>query len=223
MKRNNHMRKLKVLLALALVFSTGSIFAAVRAGKFGASFAFNGAIGGGNTGAGLWNASGAAVPSFSAMPTLGLIWHVADRVAIAPQVGYFSASFKNNNTAGIKEKETTFTGLALALELPIYLINVDALDFYIAPGVGYTPVTTTTKTTTTAGSVSEVNGKDSYMSYYAAFGLQLALHENLHIFFKTTFGYLKGTSNSGATGASDDSLNYVGMQRWAVGAIAYFN
>lgn len=223
MKLRKQKSMLKALIAVTLMLSTGSIFAAVRAGKFGASFAFNGAIGGGNTGAGLWNASGAAVPSFSAMPTLGLMWHIADRVAIAPQVGYFSASFKNNNTAGIKEKETTFTGLALALELPIYLINVYALDFYIAPGVGYTPVTTTTKSTTVAGTVSEVSGKDSYTSYYAAFGLQLSLHENLHVFFKTTFGYLQGTSNSGQAGANDDTLSYVGLQRWAVGAIAYFN
>jgi hypothetical protein len=46
--------------------------------------------------------------------------------------------------------EQTKTGWALGLEIPIYLLKLNALDFFVAPGFGYTPVTTTTKTTTPA-------------------------------------------------------------------------
>ena len=215
----------KTVLALALVATTGA-FANVKGGKFGMDFSFAGSLG-------LWTTGtngNAGLPTFNGMPTVGFRYHITDMIAVAPSVGFVMANGTNNtnNTAAaaVKSTEESLTAWGIGLEIPLYLLKLNALDFYVAPGVGYTPVSTTTKTTTVGGVTTEGKETAAYFSVFAAIGLQIPINEQLHAFGKTTIGYATGTTNpdTNANPADvDDKSTYFGLQSFAVGAIFYFN
>lgn len=213
----------KIIIASALLLAaTTSSFGAVKAGKFGMDFSFAGSLG-------LWQTGGAGqpgnAPSFSGMPTVGFRYHLTDMIAIAPSVGFYTTSHTDNpaNTGGTKREYST-TAWGLGLEIPLYLVKFSAMDFYVAPGVGYNPVSSTRNDTNAAG-VAQPEQKYSanYLSLYAAVGLQVPINDQLHVFGKTTIGYASGTTNTDKTNEQDDKSTYFGLQSWAVGAIFYFN
>lgn len=212
---------MKKILVLTSLLVTGAVSANVKAGKIGVDFSYSGSVG-------LWQTNNHAVPTFNGMPTIGVLWHLTDMIALAPQVGFYTASSTDNSaTTGapgnVVKKETTVTAWGAGLEVPIYLTKFNALNFYVAPGFGITPNSTTVKNTTENNTVTETKSTGSHLSIYAAIGLQIPINDQLHVFGKTTIGYASGTSNGGAAGEPDDKNSYFGLQRWAVGAIFYFN
>ena len=212
----------KIIIASAMMLAaTTSSFGAVKAGKFGMDFSYAGSLGLWTTG----NNGNAGLPTFNGTPSVGFRYHVTDMIAIAPSVGFVTASGTNNNVSGAKT-ETSTTVWGVGLEIPLYLAKFTALDFYVAPGVGFTPTSTTTKTTTAGGVVTEGNSTGSFLSIYAAIGLQIPINDQLHVFGKTTIGYASGTTNPDTKSVPadvDDKSTYFGLQSWAVGAIFYFN
>ena len=212
----------KILLAslLALAATTSS-FGAVKDGKFGIDFSFAGSLG-------LWtgaNNGQASAPTFNGMPAVGLRYHITDMIAVAPSLGFYTASGTDNNINGSK-RETSLTAWGLGLEVPIYLLKLNALDFYVAPGMGYASSSSTEKNTTAAGVVTEGTKTGNHLSLFAAIGLQIPINDQLHAFGKTTIGYASATtnpSNSFTNNDVDDKSTYFGLQSWAVGAIFYFN
>jgi len=213
----------KIIIASALMLAaTTSSFGAVKAGKFGMDFSFAGSLG-------LWTTSnnGAAnMPTFNGMPTVGFRYHITDMIAIAPSLGFASVSGTNNNVNGNKT-ENSGSQWGLGLEIPIYLLKLNALDFYVAPGVGYTSQSSTSKTTFASGATpTESESTGSFLSLFAAIGLQIPINDQLHAFGKTTIGYASGTTNPDKKSNPsdvDDKSSYFGVQSFAVGAIFYFN
>lgn len=217
----------KILIASAFMLAaTTSSFGAVKAGKFGMDFSFASPLG-------LWtlgSGGSASMPSFYGMPAVGLRYHITDMIAIAPSVGFYTASGTDNrnntNPGATKSVETTTTAWGIGLEIPIYLLKLNLMDFYVAPGVGFTPTSTTTKTTLVNGTTTEEKSTGSYLSLFAAVGLQIPINDQLHAFGKTTIGYASGTTNPDTKAnpsEPDDKSSYFGLQSWAVGAIFYFN
>lgn len=217
------MKKILITSLLALAATTSS-FASVKGGKFGMDFAFNGSLGAWTVGNG-GNSNTVTTPNTAGTPTVGFWYHITDMIAVAPHVGFYTASYTNNPANSLTDNKTekTTTGWALGLEVPIYLLKLNQLDFFVAPGIGYTPVSTTTKVTTPAGVTTEGKGTGSYLSIYAAVGLQVPVNDQLHFFGKTTIGYASGTEKAADTDNNEDKATYFGLQRWAVGAIFYFN
>lgn len=211
----------KIIIATALMLAaTTSSFANVKAGKFGMDFSYAGSLG-------LWTTGISGSPSLTSngTPTVGFRYHVTDMIAIAPSVGFATASGTDNNFSGAKTERSTTTW-GVGLEVPLYLAKFTAMDFYVAPGVGFTPTSTTTKNTTAAGVVTEGKSTGSFLSLYAAIGLQIPINDQLHVFGKTTIGYASGTTNPDTNSNPadvDDKTSYFGLQSWAVGAIFYFN
>jgi hypothetical protein len=215
----------KTVLMLAFLASS-SAFANVKGGKFGMDFSFAGSLGLWQTG----NNGSANIPTFNGMPTVGFRYHITDMIAIAPSVGFWTATGTNNTNSTLaaqtKSTETSTTAWGLGLEIPIYLLKLNLLDFYVAPGIGYTPTSTTTKVTRVDGLSTEGKSTGAYLSVFAAIGLQVPINDQLHAFGKTTIGYASGTTNpdTNSTPADvDDKSTYFGLQSWAVGAIFYFN
>lgn len=216
---------MKKILTLSLVtaFSINAISASVKAGKIGVDFSYAGTMG-------LYKTNGTNAMSVGT-PTIGVLWHITDMIALAPQVGFLSTGSEDKSgvnaagTGNIVEKSTTAWGAGL--EVPIYLTKFNALNFYLAPGFGYTPTSTTTKTTSytagTVGTTTETKSKGDYFSGYLAVGLQIPVNDQLHVFGKTTIGYASGTTNGGGVSEKDSTESFFGIQRWAVGAIFYFN
>jgi len=218
----------KILITSLLAFAaTTSSFANVKAGKFGMDFSFAGSLG-------LWTLGSngdASAPTFNGMPTVGLRYHITDMIAVAPSIGFYTTSGTNNRNVtapatATKTTETSVTAWGIGLEIPIYLAKFNVLDFYVAPGVGFTPTSTTTKNTQVDGTTTESNSTGSYLSIFAAVGLQIPINDQLHAFGKTTLGYASGTTNPDTKAnpsEPDDKSTYFGLQSWAVGAIFYFN
>lgn len=215
---------MKKILVITSLLVTGAISANVKAGKIGVDFSYAGSVG-------LYKTNGTNVMNVGT-PTVGVLWHLTDMIALAPQVGFYTANQEDKsgiNAAGngnIVDKTTTAWGLGL--EVPLYLTKFNALNFYVAPGVGYTPTSTKTKTSTYTGggttvTTTETEAKGSYLSLYAAIGLQIPINDQLHVFGKTTIGYASGTTNGGGASEKDSTESFFGLQRWAVGAIFYFN
>jgi hypothetical protein len=223
--QGDNMKKILIRSLLAFAATTSS-FANVKAGKFGMDFSFAGSLG-------LWTLGtdgSATPPNFNGMPTVGLRYHITDMIAVAPSVGFYTASGTDNRNdtlpGAIKTRETSVTAWGIGLEIPIYLAKFNVLDFYVAPGVGFTPTSTTTKDTRVNGTTTESNETKSYLSIFAAIGLQIPINDQLHAFGKTTLGYASGTTNPDTKAnpsEPDDKSTYFGLQSWAVGAIFYFN
>jgi len=220
------MKKILITSLFALAATTSS-FGAVKAGKFGMDFSFADSLG-------LWTLGtngSASAPTFNGTPTVGLRYHITDMIAVAPSVGFYTASGTDNQNVtapptAIKTTETSVTAWGIGLEIPIYLAKFNVLDFYVAPGVGFTPTSTTTKNTQVDGTTTESKRTGSYLSIFAAIGLQIPINDQLHAFGKTTLGYASGTTNPDTNAnpsEPDDKSTYFGLQSWAVGAIFYFN
>jgi hypothetical protein len=219
------MKKILITSLFALAATTSS-FGAVKAGKFGMDFSFAGSLD-------LWTlgTDGSATrPTSNGMPTVGLRYHITDMIAVAPSIGFYTTSGTNNQNnalpTAIKTVETSVTAWGIGLEIPIYLAKFNVLDFYVAPGVGFTPTSTTTKNTHVDGTTTESKSTGSYLSIFAAIGLQIPINDQLHAFGKTTLGYASGTTNPNTNAnpsEPDDKSTYFGLQSWAVGAIFYFN
>ncbi|AFM14459.1 outer membrane beta-barrel protein [Turneriella parva] len=218
----------KIIFASALMLAaTTSSFGAVKAGKFGMDFSFAGSLG-------TWTTrsmnDGPGAPNFGGMPTVGLRYHLTDMIAIAPSVGFYTATTTDNtnNTIATQTKttEVSRTAWGFGLEIPLYLVKLNAMDLYIAPGVGFAPTSATTKTTRVDGLTTEGKSTGSYISVFAALGLQVPINDQFHVFGKTTVGWASGTTNPDTNSNPadvDDKSTYFGLQSWAVGAIFYFN
>lgn len=218
----------KLVLGLALVAST-SVFADVKAGKFGMGFAFSGNYG-------LLNTNQQA-PLGTTMPSINALYHITDMIAVAANVGFYTTSYKDKSgldSAGANGtlREYSRTAWGVGIEVPFYLMKFNLLNFYVAPGAGFTPTKTTTTTTNFVAGTSATAGSspsiatNTYLSIYAAVGLQVAINDQLHAFGRTTIGYASGTyntTNNSNTASPDSSDTYFGLQSWSVGALFYFN
>ncbi|MCS6972035.1 MAG: hypothetical protein NZL89_03340, partial [Leptospiraceae bacterium] len=194
--------------------------------RFAMEFSFGGSIG-------LWHTQEIGspwTPTFVGTPAVGFRYHFTDLIAIAPYIGFFTAKTvdNTNNTApaATKSIETTVTAWGVGLEVPFYLTKLQSLYLYVAPGIGYTPVSYTRKTTRVDGLATETAPKGNFLSLYAALGLQVPITEQLHALAKVTVGYASGTINPDTKAnpvEPDDTSNYFGLQSWAIGALFYFN
>lgn len=213
------MKKILITSLLALAATTSS-FATVKAGKFGMGFAYSGNFGLMNT-----NKNNGAIKMD--MPTVNAIYHVTDMIGVALNVGFYTTSYEDKsglNAAGNGTKrEYSTTAWGLGLEVPIYLAKLNMLHLYVAPGLGYVPVSTKQTDTTIAGTtttVTETKNTSNYLTIYGALGLQIPINDQLHAFGRTTIGYGSGSYNNGIADSKD---SYFGIQSWSVGALFYFN
>ncbi|HRP68108.1 MAG TPA: outer membrane beta-barrel protein [Turneriella sp.] len=168
-------------IAAAMAISTAAFGANVKANKLGVNFAYD-----------------------SGTSNIGVLWHVADTVALRPFVG-----FKNKAI----DQGTTTTTMTFGLDLPIYLANFNALDLYVAPGISYN----SEKTAPAIGSATTATTLD----LKAMLGLQVKLADQVHLFGELGLSYSSYNDGTPAPGTTKSTTIATG--RTAVGAIFYFN
>lgn len=134
----------------------------------------------------------------SGAPSIGVWWHVIDMIALRPSVGFSSTS------AG----GATTTNLEFGIGVPIYLAKFNALDLYVSPAFSYL---------SRSSSVGGVSVTSSGWGVSGSLGLQVGVHDQVHLFGEVGFGYAADLAASG-TGSTTFSTT-----RTAVGAIFYFN
>ncbi len=202
------MKKILITSLLALAATTSS-FGAVKGGKVGVNFQYG-----------------------SNINSLGAWWHLADIIALNPYVGYSSSSTKDlyTGTAGLGigcgtgnvcYQTAKSNGFVVGVDVPIYLAKFNALDLFVAPGVGYNSSSSETlnENTTNGQSATVNNGTSTTWNLGLAAGLQIPLLEQLHVFGKAGFDYSRQTKDT----YSNYKSTAFTTTRYSVGAIFYFN
>src|SRR5205823_2607696 len=76
--------------------------------------------------------------------SVGVIWHISDRVAVRPDLAASWTSFKPSTSTGARDDGSSAT---IGLSGLFYLAKHDALQIYVTPRVGYLRTTATVQTT----------------------------------------------------------------------------
>ncbi len=182
---------------------------------------------------------------------VGVIWHVAERFAIRPEVSFATSTTDTPSLVGTigggtsvstSGSTTSSSAIGIGISGLFYLGKWDALRAYVAPRVQYsrtrttseytserfvgppslsTPLTPVVVTTTTKSTGTSKSGT-------GLFGASYSLHERFSVFGEVGFGYTTSGSSSTSSPAQafDISTSGGGSHGWStrtgVGVIFYF-
>lgn len=145
--------------------------------------------------------------------SIGVLWHVSDRVAIRPE---FSFSLTDSSSASIVDAGSQFWALGTGVSALFYATAHDNLRTYVSPRFSYTRTngdSNITKSTTT-----------SY-SFAGMFGAQYSLGRRFGVFGEVGFGYARQTGSTTSNvltvtriASHSDSIG----TRSGVGVVLYF-
>jgi opacity protein-like surface antigen len=147
---------------------------------------------------------------FMGYPSLGLVWHVSERVAIRPEISFSSTSTEVDSSGGTGTSHNW--NVKVGVSALLYLDDADRLRTYVAPQVTYTR---------TNGETSSVLSSIVGNSYGLAglFGAQYSLNDRFSMFGEVGLGYTH-VSTSDLIGTASKADNW--GTRTGVGVILYF-
>jgi hypothetical protein len=164
-------------------------------------------------------------------PSIGIIWHVTDGVAIRPEVSFtrttgdtttvLTVSTFPAGTVTTTSQMSTNTSwqIGVGVSALFYVGRWDALRTYLAPRVAYSKGGFSS--TVSNAPVGSFDGTTSSYSAAGSFGAQYSLAERFGVFGDVGLGYTRGRTGSGAVASSKSTSNTVST-RSAVGVILYF-
>lgn len=212
---------MRKLLLISILFINASLLATLKSGKFGAEFAYGGAVG------------TLAASDYGSLyintPGIGIWYHFSEGIAISLKLsGYFTENNRLYSSSSTNEARSNYQtiGGGFGLEIPFYIVNFDPVLLFIGPGGGVNYSRSVNTITNSNGSAGyEEHTYSTYFSAYAVVGLQFPLHEKLHLFGRTTLGYTGGISKQDVyySNPSHTKNAYVGIQSWGLGIIFYLN
>jgi hypothetical protein len=130
---------------------------------------------------------------------VGVIWNVASRVALRPEVTLAGSSTSSDSTtAPILGPDTGSTGdgfqVGVGLSALIYLSRWDALRTYVSPRFSYSRATTSA---TSLGSSSDTTSRSYFTS--GSFGVEYLFARHLGVFGEIGVGYTSTTTTLATT------------------------
>ena len=145
--------------------------------------------------------------------SIGVLWHVSDRVAIRPE---FSFTNTDSSSASIVAADNQFWSLGTGISALFYTPVHDNLRTYVAPRFSYTRTngdSGVTASTTTSYSIAGM------------FGAQYALGRRFGVFGEIGFGYARQTGSTATDvpglGGIESQGDTIGT-RSGVGVVLYF-
>jgi hypothetical protein len=178
--------------------------------------------------------------------SVGVVWRVADRFAVRPEISLVQGSSATTSTTTLTisspfgsqtQTQTTQTQITTdsttvgaGVSGLFYLWKRDALSAFVSPRYAYTRGS---NTTTGSGAVASVNETTSRSQFFSgSFGAEYALGRRFSVFGEIGLGYTRGTltsppvSGSQAPGVSastgSESTNHNISTRSGVGVVFYF-
>jgi hypothetical protein len=130
---------------------------------------------------------------------VGVIWNVADRLALRPEVTLSGTSTSSDSAiAPILGLDTGSTGdgfqFGVGVSALIYLSRWDALRTYVSPRFSYSHAT---NTGTSLGSSSDTTSRSYFTS--GSFGAQYAFARHFGVFGEIGVGYTSATTTLSTT------------------------
>jgi len=146
--------------------------------------------------------------------SVGLLWRVADRVAIRPE---FSFALTDSSSESLINDETNFWSVGTGVSVLFYSPVTDNLRTYFAPRFSYARTSGDSNTTESATDV---------YSFAGMFGAQYSLGRRFAAFGEVGFGYSRQngsvTSNVGPLTTHISNHGNAVATRTGVGVILYF-
>lgn len=149
--------------------------------------------------------------------SVGVIYHVANRFALRPEITVLKSSGDSGGTtiALFNKGWSLGTGLSGL----IYLTRRDNLRTYVSPRFTFTRITTSTETTAFVSSTVVTRSTSSTYGAVGSLGAQYALGPKFGLFGEVGFGYSRQTSHSSLAATSRTN---VWSSRTGAGVILYF-
>lgn len=152
--------------------------------------------------------------------SVGVLWHVSDRIALRPELSISNSSTETTLTppvSGVSSTTTKIDGWVFGTGLSglFYISRSDNLATYVSPRVTYSRVTSNIQPTLATVS-------DDVMSSYTAtgsFGAQYSPGSRFGVFGEVGLGF--SSSNNGSRAISKTTHHSWGT-RTGVGVILYF-
>jgi len=183
--------------------------------------------------------------------SVGVIWHVAERFAIRPEVSFSTStseapslvgSLGGGPTISTSGSTTTSTAVGIGISGLFYIGKWDALRTYVAPRFVYSrnsatsestserfiPPTTPFSPSTPVVITTTTKSIGTSKSGAGLFGAAYSLHEHFGVFGEVGFGYTTSGSSSTSTPARDFDISLLGGRshgwsaRTGVGVVFYF-
>ena len=145
--------------------------------------------------------------------SVGVLWHLSERVAIRPE---FSFSSSDSSSAAILDARSEFWSVGTGVSVLFYTPVRDNLRTYVAPRFSYTRTHGDSNITTSTATSYSIAGM---------FGAHYSLGRRFGVFGEVGFGYARQTGSSTSellpqTGITNHS-DSIGT-RSGVGVVLYF-
>lgn len=147
--------------------------------------------------------------------SVGLLWHVSDKVAIRPELSFGGGSSETTGS-GLSVNSDNFTVVTGASAL-FYLHTDDKLRTYVAPRFIYSHTSTTADSSTIMPLSSEQTGDATGVQ--GLFGAQYGLGSRFALFGELGFGFTHTTQKSSLSPTKGTSDSW--GTRSAVGIVFY--
>jgi hypothetical protein len=161
--------------------------------------------------------------------SVGLIWHVSDRVALRPDVS-FSWSSSTTPPDALVTSTGRGTSYGVGLSGLFYVGKWEGLSAYLSPRFSYARTSTMVTTTLPGGfegsirptiSTHATEGTNSAYSLSGSFGAQYSLSRKFGVFGEAGLGYNETRSSSSSLTSTGSTAHGLGT-RAGVGVLFYF-
>jgi opacity protein-like surface antigen len=150
--------------------------------------------------------------------SIGILWHVSDRVAIRPEFSFTTTSNEFTSALGtVTASDVSAVGVGASGIF--YLTDVNKLRTYVSPRFTYARTTSSTEANGVSASSS---GSGRSYSGGAAFGAQYALGDRFSVFGEVGVGYAGQKSSSDISTFQSSTVSHTWSSRTGVGVVLYF-
>jgi len=155
---------------------------------------------------------------FMGYPSLGLIWHASERIAVRPEIGFSSSSSENDFS------ETSSTSVSVGASVLFYAAKRENAALYFAPRYAYQRSSSEIESASPLRGDGELKVTSHASQISGSVGAQYWLSKRFSLFGDAGVEYAWGSSenDSAFSGLSSGTDSHVFGTRSSIAAIWYF-
>ncbi len=148
--------------------------------------------------------------------SIGLLYHVSDKIAVRPDVAFSHSSGETDTPVGTLTSDSS--SFSVGVSALFYLRDWDKLRTYVTPRYGYSRTNSDTDSAVLGGSF--VHTSTTTHAFGGLFGAQYSLHRRFSVFGEVGVNVTHGTGTSDSTTTTSTSNSIA--SRSGAGVIFYF-
>jgi Outer membrane protein beta-barrel domain len=148
--------------------------------------------------------------------SIGLVYHVSDKIAVRPDVAFSHSSGETATPVGAITSDSS--SFSVGVSALLYLREWDKLRTYVSPRYGFSRTSADTDSIVIGG--SSVHTSTTTHAFGGLFGAQYSLHRRFSVFGEVGINVSHGTGTSDSTSTTSTSNSI--SSRTGAGLIFYF-